>query len=52
MLGTSVLYSSGDDGVAGGGGLCLNAKGLSPRNLTLFVLTRHIRANHERRDKI
>jgi hypothetical protein len=27
MLGTTVLYSSGDDGVAGGGGVCLNAKG-------------------------
>ena len=26
MLGTTVLYSSGDDGVAGGGGVCLNAK--------------------------
>ena len=29
MMGTSVLYSSGDDGVAGGNGLCLNSKGLS-----------------------
>ena len=29
MLGTSVLYSSGDDGVAGGNGLCLNSEGLS-----------------------
>ena len=29
MMGTSVLYSSGDDGVAGGGGLCLNSKGSS-----------------------
>lgn len=29
MMGTSVLYSSGDDGVAGGGGLCLNSQGLS-----------------------
>ena len=28
MMGTSVLYSSGDDGVAGGNGLCLNSKGL------------------------
>lgn len=25
MLGTTVLYSSGDDGVAGGGGVCLTA---------------------------
>ena len=29
MMGTSVLYSSGDDGVAGGNGLCLNSQGLS-----------------------
>lgn len=29
MLGTTVLYSSGDDGVAGGGGVCLNSKGKS-----------------------
>ncbi|KAF9046283.1 subtilisin-like protein [Panaeolus papilionaceus] len=28
MLGTTVLYSSGDDGVAGGGGVCLNSKGV------------------------
>ena len=27
MLGTTVLYSSGDDGVAGGGGVCLNGNG-------------------------
>ncbi|KAF8817102.1 subtilisin-like protein [Phlegmacium glaucopus] len=27
MLGTSVLYSSGDDGVAGGGGACLTSTG-------------------------
>ena len=27
MLGTTVLYSSGDDGVAGNGGVCLNANG-------------------------
>lgn len=26
MMGTSVVYSSGDDGVAGGGGVCLNAQ--------------------------
>ncbi|KAF8194206.1 Pro-kumamolisin, activation domain-containing protein [Pholiota molesta] len=26
MLGTTVLYSSGDDGVAGGGGVCLNTR--------------------------
>jgi hypothetical protein len=25
-MGTSVFYSSGDDGVAGGGGVCLNAQ--------------------------
>jgi tripeptidyl-peptidase-1 len=29
MMGTSVLYSSGDNGVAGGNGLCLNSQGLS-----------------------
>jgi len=29
MMGTSVLYSSGDDGVAGGNGRCLNSAGLS-----------------------
>jgi tripeptidyl-peptidase I len=29
MMGTSVLYSSGDDGVAGGNGLCLDSQGLS-----------------------
>ena len=29
MMGTSVLYSSGDDGVAGGNGLCLNSEGSS-----------------------
>ena len=29
MMGTSVLYSSGDDGVAGGNGLCLTSSGLS-----------------------
>ena len=28
-MGTSVLYSSGDDGVAGGDGLCLNKQGSS-----------------------
>ena len=29
MMGTSVLYSSGDYGVAGGGGVCLDSQGLS-----------------------
>ena len=29
MMGTSVLYSSGDDGVAGGNGLCIDSQGLS-----------------------
>ena len=28
MMGTSVLYSSGDDGVAGGNGECLTSRGL------------------------
>ncbi|RPD56645.1 subtilisin-like protein [Lentinus tigrinus ALCF2SS1-7] len=32
MLGTTVLYSSGDDGVAGNGGICLNANGQPSRN--------------------
>jgi tripeptidyl-peptidase I len=39
MMGTSVLYSSGDDGVAGGSGLCLNNQGLSTfisSNFSLF----------------
>ena len=29
MMGTSVLYSSGDNGVAGGSDQCLNSDGLS-----------------------
>ncbi|KAF9561788.1 subtilisin-like protein [Agrocybe pediades] len=32
MLGTTVLYSSGDDGVAGGGGVCLSSKTKQPVN--------------------
>ncbi|TFK85969.1 subtilisin-like protein [Polyporus arcularius HHB13444] len=32
LLGTTVLYSSGDDGVAGNGGVCLNANGQPARN--------------------
>jgi len=32
MMGTSVLYSSGDDGVAGGGGLCLTSLGKVSRS--------------------
>ena len=35
MMGTSVLYSSGDNGVAGIGDQCLNSDGLS----FLFLLT-------------
>lgn len=27
LMGTTILYSSGDDGVAGNGGVCLNATG-------------------------
>lgn len=27
LLGTTVLYSSGDDGVAGGGGGCIDSRG-------------------------
>lgn len=27
LLGTTVLYSSGDDGVAGGGGACIDTRG-------------------------
>lgn len=38
MLGTTILYSSGDDGVAGNGGVCLNADGSSFR-LALISLT-------------
>ncbi|KAH8082440.1 subtilisin-like protein [Cristinia sonorae] len=36
MLGTTVLYSSGDDGVAGGGGVCLNARGQPANRGTKF----------------
>ncbi|TFK40518.1 subtilisin-like protein [Crucibulum laeve] len=36
MMGTSVFYSSGDNGVAGNGGVCLTAKGLPSRNGTVF----------------
>ena len=39
MMGTTVLYSSGDDGVAGNSGLCLNAAGneLRPRLFKMKV---------------
>jgi len=36
MLGTSVLYSSGDDGVAGAGNLCLDSKGQPAPGGTAF----------------
>ena len=36
MLGTTVLYSSGDFGVAGAPGLCLNADGSQTKNGTIF----------------
>ncbi|KAL5524259.1 hypothetical protein ACEPAF_9399 [Sanghuangporus sanghuang] len=36
MMGTSVLYSSGDDGVAGNGGSCLNAQNRVSRTGTKF----------------
>ncbi|KAI0783459.1 subtilisin-like protein [Abortiporus biennis] len=36
LMGTTVLYSSGDDGVAGNGGVCLNAQGQMSRNGTRF----------------
>ncbi|KDR74449.1 hypothetical protein GALMADRAFT_227502 [Galerina marginata CBS 339.88] len=36
MMGTTVFHSSGDDGVAGNGGICLNAKGQPVRNGTVF----------------
>lgn len=35
-MGTTVLYSSGDYGVAGNGGLCLNADGSQTLNGTTF----------------
>lgn len=39
MSGTSVLYSSGDDGVAGGnGGLCLNSEGCPFLFLVILLL--------------
>lgn len=36
MMGTTVLYSSGDFGVAGNGGLCLNPDGSQTKNGTHF----------------
>ncbi|KAF8964244.1 Pro-kumamolisin, activation domain-containing protein [Flammula alnicola] len=36
MLGTTVLYSSGDDGVAGGGGVCLNSRHQPATNGKIF----------------
>ncbi|KAF8879105.1 subtilisin-like protein [Gymnopilus junonius] len=36
MMGTTILYSSGDDGVAGGGGTCLNARLQPARNGKVF----------------
>ncbi|KAF8895255.1 subtilisin-like protein [Infundibulicybe gibba] len=36
MMGTSVFYSSGDDGVAGGGGVCLTAAGKPSTRGTKF----------------
>ncbi|KAI1788899.1 subtilisin-like protein [Ganoderma leucocontextum] len=36
MLGTTVLYSSGDDGVAGNGGVCLDGSGNPTDNGTQF----------------
>ncbi|EJC98371.1 subtilisin-like protein [Fomitiporia mediterranea MF3/22] len=36
LMGSSVLYSSGDDGVAGNGDLCLNARNRPVRNGTKF----------------
>ncbi|THH07970.1 hypothetical protein EW146_g9146 [Bondarzewia mesenterica] len=36
MMGTTVLYSSGDNGVAGNGGVCLTADGTPSNNGTKF----------------
>ncbi|TFK40519.1 Pro-kumamolisin, activation domain-containing protein [Crucibulum laeve] len=36
MMGTSVFYSSGDDGVAGGGGVCLNSRKQPVNNGKVF----------------
>jgi tripeptidyl-peptidase-1 len=36
MLGSSVLYSSGDNGVAGNGGLCLTSTGKISRSGKTF----------------
>jgi len=36
LMGTSVFYSSGDDGVAGNGGVCLNAKHEPVKNGKVF----------------
>jgi hypothetical protein len=45
MMGTSVLYSSGDNGVAGGGDQCLNNDGLSLFLLTLLILIGYFRGS-------
>jgi len=36
LLGTTILYSTGDDGVAGDGGVCLNSTGQPVANGTMF----------------
>lgn len=36
-MGTTILYSSGDDGVAGDGGACLTADGEEEYGGTIFV---------------
>ncbi|KIK70403.1 hypothetical protein GYMLUDRAFT_32410 [Collybiopsis luxurians FD-317 M1] len=36
LMGTTILYSSGDDGVAGGGGVCLDETGQPVKNGTMF----------------
>ncbi len=38
MLGSTVLYSSGDDGVAGNGGECLSTTSQSPASLLIRML--------------
>ncbi|KAJ3981324.1 subtilisin-like protein [Lentinula detonsa] len=36
LMGTTILYSSGDNGVAGNGGVCLNSQGQPVNNGTMF----------------
>lgn len=39
-MGTTILYSSGDNGVAGNGGVCLNSQGMDICNMGLICTPR------------